>query len=75
MTNKLNQGLEFDGDDLYESTGLNGKSSLRKISFKNGEIKKKIPLNESYFGEGLTIINNKIIQLTWKSKLVLFTTK
>ena len=63
------QGLEFDGNDLYESTGLNGKSSLRKISFKNGEIKKKIPLNESYFGEGLTIINNKIIQLTWKSKI------
>ena len=63
------QGLEFDGDDLYESTGLNGKSSLRKISFKNGEIKKKIALNQSYFGEGLTIINNKIIQLTWKSKI------
>ena len=63
------QGLEFDGNDLYESTGLNGKSSLRKISFENGEIKKNIPLNDSYFGEGLTIINNKIIQLTWKSKI------
>ena len=63
------QGLEFDGEDLYESTGLNGKSSLRKISFKNGEVIKKIPLNKSYFGEGLTIINNKIIQLTWKSKI------
>ena len=63
------QGLEFDGDELYESTGLNGKSSLRKISFKNGEIKKSVPLNQSYFGEGLTIINNKIIQLTWKSKI------
>jgi len=63
------QGLEFDGEDLYESTGLNGKSSLRKISFKNGEVIKKISLNKSYFGEGLTIINNKIIQLTWKSKI------
>ena len=63
------QGLEFDGENLYESTGLNGKSSLRKISFKNGEVVKKIPLNKSYFGEGLTIINNKIIQLTWKSKI------
>ncbi|MBK77713.1 MAG: glutamine cyclotransferase [Flavobacteriaceae bacterium] len=63
------QGLEFDGDELYESTGLNGKSSLRKISFENGEIKKNVPLNQSYFGEGLTIINNKIIQLTWKSKI------
>ena len=55
------QGLEFDGDELYESTGLNGKSSLRKVSFENGEIKKNVPLNQSYFGEGLTIINNKII--------------
>ena len=63
------QGLEFDGNDLYESTGLNGKSSLRKISFEKGEIKINVPLNESYFGEGITIINNKIIQLTWKSKI------
>ena len=63
------QGLEFDGDDLYESTGLNGKSSLRKISFKKGEIIKIVPLNETYFGEGITILNNKIIQLTWKSKI------
>jgi len=63
------QGLEFENNELYESTGLNGKSSLRKISFKDGVINKIIPLNENYFGEGITIFNNEIIQLTWKSKI------
>ena len=62
------QGLEFDGDLLYESTGLNGKSSLRKIDYRNGEILKNKPLDKSFFGEGLTILENRIIQLTWKSQ-------
>ena len=62
------QGLEFDGDLLYESTGLNGKSSLRKVDYKNGEILKNKPLDKSFFGEGLTILENRIIQLTWKSQ-------
>ena len=62
------QGLEFDGDFLYESTGLNGKSSLRKIDYRNGDILKNKPLDKSFFGEGLTILENRIIQLTWKSQ-------
>ena len=62
------QGLEFDGDLLYESTGLNGKSSLRKVDYRNGEILKNKPLDKSFFGEGLTILENRIIQLTWKSQ-------
>ena len=62
------QGLEFDGDLLYESTGLNGKSSLRTIDYRNGEILKNKPLDKSFFGEGLTILENRIIQLTWKSQ-------
>ncbi len=63
------QGLEFYGDYLYESTGLNGYSSLKKIDlFKNKVIKSRF-LDKQYFGEGLTIINNKILQLTWKSKV------
>jgi len=67
--NSYTQGLEFDGEDLYEGTGLNGQSSLIKIAYKNGSIKKKKPLSNDYFGEGITIINDKIIQLTWKSKI------
>jgi glutaminyl-peptide cyclotransferase len=62
------QGLEFDGDLLYESTGLNGKSSLRMVDYRNGEILKNKPLDKSFFGEGLTILENRIIQLTWKSQ-------
>ena len=63
------QGLEFHGEYLYESTGLNGYSSLKKIDlFKNKVIETRF-LDKQYFGEGLTIINNKIIQLTWKSKV------
>ncbi len=60
------QGLEFQGDYLYESTGQYGKSSLRKTDFKTGEIIKQIDLDKAYFGEGITILNNKIYQLTWR---------
>jgi len=61
------QGLEFYRDTLYESTGLRGKSSLRKVNYKTGEIYKKVDLDQFYFGEGLTIFNEKIIQLTYQS--------
>lgn len=60
------QGLEFDGEDLYESTGLKGKSSLRKVDYKSGEPTVNKPLDKSYFGEGLTLLNDKIYQLTWQ---------
>jgi len=67
------QGLEFDGDGaLYESTGLestgqSSKSSLRRVNYQNGDISQKIELDEQYFGEGMTIVGDKIIQLTWRS--------
>ncbi len=66
--NAFTQGLEFDGDTLYESTGLNGESSLRKTDFKTGKIIKKYNLPKQYFGEGITIWNDSIIWLTWQSK-------
>lgn len=62
------QGLEFDGDLLYESTGLNGKSSLRTVAFKTGKLIENKPLDASFFGEGLTLVNEQVIQLTWKSQ-------
>ena len=61
------QGLEFDGEILYESTGLNGKSSIRIVDYKTGVISLNRPLDTNFFGEGLTILKNKVIQLTWKS--------
>lgn len=59
------QGLEFYKDTLYESTGQYGNSSLRKTDLKTGEVLNKIELSDDYFGEGLSILNGKIYQLTW----------
>ena len=67
--NAYTQGLEFYGNNLYESTGLNGKSSLRKVNLNNGEILKVLNLNYEYFAEGLTVLNDKIFQLTWRNKI------
>ena len=63
------QGLEFYKEFLFESTGLNGYSSLRKFDvYKNQLIDVRF-LDDEYFGEGLTILNNKIYQLTWKNRI------
>lgn len=66
QTDAYTQGLEFVGDVLYESTGTYGKSKLRKVDYKSGEVLKEIALNNAYFAEGMTVINDKIYQLTWK---------
>ena len=61
------QGLQFEDGFFYESTGLNNKSSLRKVKPETGEILQSYILEGEYFGEGLTIVDNKLIQLTWKN--------
>ncbi len=61
------QGLEFYNGILYESTGQRGKSRLRKVDYKTGKVLKNIALDKAYFGEGLTILNNSLYQLTWQS--------
>jgi glutamine cyclotransferase len=65
--NAFTQGLEFYKDTLYEGTGLNGESSLRKTDYKTGEIYKKVDLDRHYFGEGVSVLNDKVYQLTWQS--------
>jgi len=67
--NAFTQGLEFYKDTLYESTGKKGMSSLRKIDFETGKILQQINLEETYFGEGITILNDKIYMLTWQSNI------
>lgn len=60
------QGLAIEGDQLYESTGLYGQSSLRNLDLFTGRIKKKKVLSSQIFAEGLAVKGNRIYQLTWK---------
>lgn len=61
------QGLEFYKGYLYEGTGQNGTSSLRKVELATGAVVLKIDLPEKYFGEGITLSRNRVIQLTWQT--------
>jgi glutamine cyclotransferase len=60
------QGLVYLKGVLFETTGLNGRSSLRKVDLQTGRILQKIELPSQYFGEGMTIIGDRIFQLTWQ---------
>lgn len=62
------QGLAFENDTLYEGTGLYGKSSLRRVDLKTGKVLQIHILPDEYFGEGITVFGDIIIQLTWRSK-------
>ncbi len=70
-TSAYTQGLEIHDGILWESTGLYGYSTLRKLNPSNGSILETYPLPDTLFGEGITIVNDKIYQLTWQSGLVL----
>jgi len=61
------EGLEFRAGFLYESTGLNGKSTLRKVKLETGQVLQQIQLDPQYFGEGITLFNQQIFQLTYRS--------
>jgi glutamine cyclotransferase len=61
------QGLIYLDGFLYEGTGLNGYSTLRKVRLESGEVVQKISLPFQHFGEGITAWMDSIIQLTWKS--------
>ncbi|MBN1566842.1 MAG: glutaminyl-peptide cyclotransferase [Acidobacteria bacterium] len=62
------QGLVYLNGFLYESTGQNGRSSLRKVRLETGEVLQQINLPREYFGEGIAILKDEIIQLTWQSR-------
>jgi len=61
------QGLVFENDVIYEGTGLYEKSSLRKSDMETGRVLQSHELPAQYFGEGITVFQDIIIQLTWKS--------
>jgi glutamine cyclotransferase len=62
------QGLAFHRGRFYEGTGLNGSSWLRRVQLKTGEVKKQRDLAQKYFGEGVTVIGDRIYQITWTSE-------
>jgi glutaminyl-peptide cyclotransferase len=69
LTSSYTQGLEFDGNQLYEGTGgtgATGVSMLAKVDFKTGKVLNKFELGPEYFGEGITILDDNIYQLTWQ---------
>lgn len=63
------EGLEFRGGFLYESSGQYGTSTLRKVDLATGQVLERLALSPSLFGEGLTVINRRIVQLTYRSGL------
>ncbi|NDD64030.1 MAG: glutaminyl-peptide cyclotransferase [Acidobacteria bacterium] len=63
------QGLLFHNGSLYESTGLNGRSSLRRVDLVTGEVRQQIDIPATYFAEGLALFDRRLYQLTWQSRL------
>ena len=65
--NAFTQGLVFDRGTLYEGTGLHGRSEVRKLDLQSGRILMNNVLPPRYFGEGITVYKDRLIQLTWRS--------
>jgi len=63
------QGLEFFGGVLYEGTGLKGRSGVRKVELESGKVIQEERLHPQYFGEGITITQGKLFQVTWQDRV------
>ena len=61
------QGLVFLEGGLYEGTGQNGQSAIRKVRLETGEVLQNRKLEDRYFGEGIAVVGDTIVQLTWQS--------
>ena len=63
------QGLLFRDDALFESTGIKGRSTLRKVRLETGEVLQQAKVDNRYFAEGLTDWGSRLVQLTWETNL------
>ena len=63
------QGLQYVDGVLYEGTGQHGQSGIRKVKLETGEVLQHQPLDAKYFGEGITVWGDTIVQLTWQSEI------
>lgn len=70
-TSSFTQGLEWHNGYLYEGTGMRGESRLLKVKLQDGKAVQQLSLDASLFGEGITILNNRIYQLTWQENKAL----
>ena len=68
-TTSFTQGLVFADGHLYESTGLNGESTLRRVDLETGKTLQRIDIPKQYFAEGLALVGDELLQLTWQHKL------
>lgn len=69
-TKSYTQGLFWHDGSLYESTGLNGKSTFRKVDLQSGKALTKLPFNKKYFVEGSVVLGDKLYILTWTNKVI-----
>ena len=69
-TGSYTQGLFWHDGSLYESTGLNGKSTFRKVDLQSGQALTKLPFNRKYFVEGSVILGDKLYILTWTNTVI-----
>ncbi len=67
--NAFTQGLEIVNGRLYEGTGLNGRSSIRRVKLETGEVTQRWDISAQHFGEGITLFGGRLFQLTWQSGL------
>ncbi|HYC39036.1 MAG TPA: glutaminyl-peptide cyclotransferase [Chitinophagaceae bacterium] len=69
-TASFTQGLVIYKGKLYEGTGEYGHSKVLRVDLKSGNIEKQVALDKRYFGEGITILNDTVYQLTWQNNVV-----
>jgi glutamine cyclotransferase len=65
------QGLLFHQGKLYEGTGGYGQSTIRRVDWKTGQVEKVVPIHPRFFGEGITIFDSRLYQLTWQNRVAL----
>ena len=68
-TSAWTQGLEFDGPTLYEGTGVAGASQLRELDPETGAVLRAVPAPNNYYGEGITVVGDRIWELTWQNNV------
>jgi len=68
-TSSFTQGLVFAGGELYESTGLHSESTLRRVDIATGRTLQRLDVPAEYFAEGLALVGDELLQLTWQTRI------